>query len=280
MSIDAIEDLSNDHYKFFQRFLENTCGIVLGEGKHYLVKNRLHEVLRKLNLPSYSALVNLLQQDGLTNKHVKELVVDAMTTNETYWFRDDTQFEELKTKIFPELFKLRPSGIRIWSAACSSGQEPYTISICVEELSRKGTVGNVQILGTDISEAVIREANKAIYSDLAILRGLDVNAKNSYFLNTQEGGLTLRPEITRRVRFQQFNLLNTFVTLGRFDIIFCRNVLIYFSESVKADILKRMAASLNPGGYLFLSSTESMPADLNLFESIRGSRVRYFRKIS
>ena len=81
MSIDAIEDLSNDHYKFFQRFLENTCGIVLGEGKHYLVKNRLHEVLRKLNLPSYSALVNLLQQDSFTNKHVKELVVDAMTTN-------------------------------------------------------------------------------------------------------------------------------------------------------------------------------------------------------
>ncbi len=270
---------AND-YKVIQYFLNQSCGIVLGENKQYLVKNRLTRLLARLELNSFSELASQLQTNNSIALSTKTAVVDAMTTNETFWFRDDSQFIVLKDNIFPEIFERKSGSIKIWSAACSSGQEPYTISICAEDaIKRSKSSRNVQIIGTDISETILREAKKAVYSDLALSRGLDIQSKGRFFHKTHEG-YQLNAEITNKVRFQPFNLLKSFSVLGRFDIIFCRNVLIYFSDEVKRDILSRMANSLETGGYLFLSSTESMPASIKEFQAVRKGRACYFKKIS
>jgi len=273
-------DITPNDYRVIQQFLSQSCGIVLGESKQYLVKNRLSGLLNKFDLVSFSELSASIQTSSLAAIKIKAAVVDAMTTNETFWFRDDMQFEELKDKIFPEIFKQKAGTIKVWSAACSSGQEPYTISMCAEDVSlQAGKNRNVQIIGTDISESILMEAKQAVYSELALSRGLDIQTRNRFFHKAHDG-YKLNPEITRKVRFQQFNLLKPFSVLGRFDVIFCRNVLIYFSDEVKRDILARMANSLEPGGYIFLSSTESMPSSISEFAPVRDGRVRYFKKNS
>lgn len=272
--------MTSNEYKTIQAFLSQSCGIVLGESKQYLVKNRLSGLLLKFDLASFSELTSIIQTNSLSAGKIREAVVDAMTTNETFWFRDDTQFIELRNKILPEIFARKAGTVKIWSAACSSGQEPYTISMCAEDIARQSTKNrSVQIIGTDISETILAEAKRAVYSDMALSRGLDEQSRDRFFQKTYDG-YKLNPELTRRVRFQQFNLLKPFSVLGRFDVIFCRNVLIYFSEEVKRDILTRMADSLEPGGVMFLSSTESMPVGIKEFESVRGEKVRYFKKVS
>jgi len=272
--------MTANEYKVIQSFLNQSCGIVLSDSKQYLVKNRLSGLLAKFDLASFSELASALQANSSLVTKLKVSVVDAMTTNETFWFRDDMQFSELKEKIFPELFSKKTGTVKVWSAACSSGQEPYTISMCADDAMRKsGKNHNVQIIGTDISETILQEAKAATYSELALSRGLDAQTKAQMFQKTHDG-YKLNADIVRKVRFQQFNLLKPFSVLGRFDVIFCRNVLIYFSDEVKRDILSRMALSLEPGGYIFLSSTEAMPINIKEFESVRGRRARYFRKVS
>jgi len=269
-----------NEYKIIQNFLSQSCGIVLGESKQYLVKNRLTGLLLKFDLASFSELANALQGHSALTMKLKSAVVDAMTTNETFWFRDDMQFVELKEKILPEIFEKKSGTVKIWSAACSSGQEPYTISMCAEDANAKiGKSRQVQVIGTDISETILLEAKAAVYSELALSRGLDIQTKSRFFQKAHDG-YKLNSNITRNVRFQQFNLLKPFSVLGRFDIIFCRNVLIYFSDEVKQDILSRMVKSLEPGGYIFLSSTEAMPNNIKELEPVRGGRVRYFKKVS
>lgn len=275
-------DLSFQEYHQFQVFLSHSCGIILGDNKQYLVKNRLMNLLQEFDFKSFGELLRVLDDTSTLARRLKIRVIDAMTTNETFWFRDDMQFVELKENVLPNLIKKKGASIRIWSAACSSGQEAYSISICVEEVQRRNTLvagRNVQLIGTDISETVLDEARTAVYSEMALSRGLDQATRARYFQQTHEG-YKLTANVAQRVRFQQFNLLKPFSVLGRFDVIFCRNVLIYFSEQVKKDILTRMAGSLEPDGLIFLSSTESMPASLAEFELVRGAQARYFKKKS
>ncbi|MCK4841789.1 MAG: protein-glutamate O-methyltransferase CheR [Methylococcales bacterium] len=272
------KEMEANEYKMIQSFLSQSCGIVLGDSKQYLVKNRLAGLLQTFDLASFAELAVALQAKSAAYTKIKNAVVDAMTTNETFWFRDDMQFSELKDRVFPEIFEKKLGTIKVWSAACSSGQEPYTISMCAEDANKKmGQTRNVQIIGTDISETILLEAKDAVYTEMALARGLDSETKKRFFQKTH-GGYKLNNEITRKVRFQQFNLLKPFSVLGRFDIIFCRNVLIYFSDEVKRDILSRMESSLEPGGYIFLSSTESMPVSVKGLEAVRGRRVHYFKK--
>ncbi len=270
-------DLSSNDYQLIQSFLSQSCGIILGENKEYLVKNRLSSLLTSMEFNCFSELVSALNQHHLKHAKVKSAVIDAMTTNETFWFRDDSQFVELKQTLLPELFQNKAGTIKIWSAACSSGQEPYTISICVEDVCQQSKKQkNVEIIGTDISETILNHAKTAVYNDMSLSRGLDDKSRKNYFRKVH-GGYQLNTEITHRVRFQQFNLLKPYSVLGKFNIIFCRNVLIYFSEQVKKDIINRMADALEPGGCLFLSSTESMPMDIDRFEKVRAGRVQYFK---
>lgn len=273
-------DVTAADYRFLQQFLLEHCGIMLGESKQYLVKNRLASIMREFELPSISELVMQLQRAHPSAQRLKNRVIDAMTTNETFWFRDEAQFEELKHTVLPELFRRKTATLRIWSAACSSGQEPYSISMCVEELTMRKSLWpnrSVQIIGTDISETMLAEAERAVYSSSALARGLTPELKQRYFHGVANG-FQLDKAITQRVRFQNFNLLKPFNVLGRFDVVFCRNVLIYFSHELKVDILRRMAQVMENGGYLFLSSTETLPAGVTEFELVRGSHARYYRK--
>lgn len=272
-------ELSDTHFRLIAEFLSLNCGIVLSANKQYLVRNRLLSLLGKLDLNSFADLAVALQSSSPANSKLKAAVIDAMTTNETYWFREEKQFQVLKEQIFPEMFTQKNGTIKIWSAACSSGQEPYSISISALEAAQcTGRHKPVQIIGTDISETVINEAKNAVYSEITLSRGITPAIQARYF-QKDFAGHRLNTEASQQVRFQQFNLLKPFTALGRFDIIFCRNVLIYFSEQVKRDILFRMADSLEPGGYLFLSSTEAMPEDISAFQAIYAKGTSYFKKV-
>lgn len=250
-------------YAAFQVFLEQSCGIVLGAGKEYLVTSRLNNILREQNFPGYGDLIKTLQ-----NRHahqpLRAQVIDAMTTNETFWFRDIAHFKILSEKIYPDFANRR---LKVWSAACSSGQEPYSISMNVADYKagRPGDRFEADIVATDISKTILEEARNGYYCGLSASRGVDQASVNKYF-NKQGGCIEVKPEIRQRVNFRELNLTQSYAALGRFDVIFCRNVLIYFSAEMKFDIIQRLSQALNPGGYLLLGSTEAPPGLKDFFD--------------
>lgn len=263
------QSISARDYDSFRQFLEEACGIVLGENKQYLVASRLNRLLRELEIESVGELINRVEKKS--NSQLRERIIDAMTTNETFWFRDNHPYALLKDLLLPELAKNKPSQVKIWSAASSSGQEPYSISMIVQEYlqSRPGSLpNNFQIVGTDISPTMLESAKQGEYDSLALSRGLSPERKKRFF--SQNGDVwQVKDEIRKRVRFQELNLMNNYNSLGKFDIVFCRNVLIYFSAELKRDILRRIAQVLSPGGHLFLGSTETIASYSDDFETVR-----------
>ena len=263
-------------YQEFQQFLQQACGILLGSGKEYLVTSRLNGLIAETGADGLGGLLARLKNPAMRGLKVR--VIDAMTTNETFWFRDVGHFNLLKEKILPDLEKQPGGAIRIWSAACSSGQEPYNLSMTVEESAgstRSGYKRQVEILATDISTRMLEQARVGVYCGVATDRGLSPEQSRRFFLPKQDC-LEVRPEIRRRVHFRELNLTSGYEGLGRFDIIFCRNVLIYFSNDLKRDIVNRMARALNPGGYLFLGSTESINQLSDRFEmQVGGGCISY-----
>jgi chemotaxis protein methyltransferase CheR len=261
--------ISASEYEEFRTFLEQACGIVLGDNKHYLITSRLGRLIREFELTDFSGLMKRLRTEPRSK--LREHIIDAMTTNETLWFRDNYPFEILKHAILPEISQKRQMQLRIWSAASSSGQEAYSTSITIQEYlaGKPGSLPNtIQIVGTDISPTMLRAANTAIYDRLSLGRGLSEERKKQFFTEKDEVW-EVKPEIRRRVSFKELNLLNSFAGLGKFDIVFCRNVLIYFSSDLKSDILNRIAQCINPGGYLFLGGSESPTSYSNAFEMVR-----------
>jgi len=263
------QSISARDYDSFRQFLEEACGIVLGDNKQYLVASRLNRLLKELDLSAVGELIEQLKKQPRSG--LRERIIDAMTTNETFWFRDNHPYELLKDLILPELAKKRPSQLKVWSAASSSGQEPYSISMILQEYlqARPGSLANnFQIVGTDISPTMLEMCRSGIYDALALSRGLSPERKKRFF--QQEGDLwRVKDEIRNRVRFAELNLMKSYVSLGKFDIVFCRNVLIYFSADLKRDILRRIAKTLAPGGYLFLGSTETIASYSDDFETVR-----------
>ena len=274
----AANTLQPQSYEEFRRFLETSCGLVLGENKHYLVTSRLSRLMAEYSVASVDELLSLLKAG--TRRGLRERVIEAMTTNETSWFRDIFPYEILANTILPDLAKRGTGPLRIWSAASSSGQEAYSISMSVSEfmMSRPGMLTrDVQIVGTDISSAILKEAREGIYDDLAIVRGLSQERKSRFF--TRKGDKwQVKPEVSRRTTFREFNLLDSYALLGRFDVVFCRNVLIYFSAEAKKEITTRIAQALNSGGYLFLGASESMAHYADHFEMIRCNPGVVYRK--
>ena len=252
-----------EDYRAFQAFLEEASGIVLGPGKEYLVTSRLTRLIREYGFGALGEMIRALQ--GGANPRLRNDVIDAMTTNETFWFRDPPHFRILTEEILPAA---KSGRMRIWSAACSSGQEPYSLSMAVQDFALRNPgrlAGGVEILGTDIAQSILNEARQGVYCGMAAGRGLSDEQRQRYF--SPEGDcLAVRNEIRQRVLFREFNLTRGFDILGRFDVIFCRNVLIYFSSDMKREILGRMARVLSPGGYLFLGSTESLTGHSTEFE--------------
>lgn len=243
-------------YDAFRRYLEDACGIVLGDNKHYLVTSRLKRVTEEFSYQSLSEMMNALINSN--DLKLREKVVDAMTTNETMWFRDIYPFEILTTELLPDLAK-NNQPVRIWSAASSTGQEAYSISMATSEFQQSNPgklTSNIEIVGTDISQTVVNLAKKGHYDEISVVRGLTPERRDKFFIKAEEEWV-IRPEIMQRTRFMELNLLNNYSLLGKFDIIFCRNVLIYFSSEIKKDILERMAKILKPGGTLILGGSES-----------------------
>ena len=238
--------------------------------------------MRESGAGGLGELVGTLRRER-ANSPLRERVIEAMTTNETFWFRDRHPFSILEETVLPALAERRQRTPRIWSAACSTGQEPYSISMIVQQyLSRRpGTLSDVQIVATDISTAVLDEARAGYYDPMQLARGLPEDMKQRYFRRDKahwEERWQVVDEIRRRVRFTLANLQASYASLGKFDVIFCRNVLIYFSSDSKKDILARMADALNPQGYLFLGASESISQYSDAFDMVRCARGVVYRK--
>jgi len=207
-------------------------------------------------------------------------VIDALTTNETLWFRDKHPFVNLVRKILPDLQK-RKSDIRIWSAACSTGQEPYSIAMAIEwYLHANPSCGlNYKIQATDISPTVLEKCKTAIYDEYALARGLSEKLKQKYFQPEPNDQYSVKEHIRRNIRFSPLNLIQSFSGLGTFDVVFCRNVLIYFPRKVKIEILHRIHTSLATGGYLFVGASEGLFDLSDKFEMIPCDLGIVYRKL-
>ncbi|WP_166251332.1 CheR family methyltransferase [Marinobacter salicampi] len=273
-------EMTLQEYEAFKGFLQEACGILLGENKQYLVKSRLRRILEENRMNSLGELVEHLRRPG-RHGSLREVVIDAMTTNETLWFRDNHPFRILSDQLLPELAErnsLQP--IRFWSAACSTGQEPYSVAMAVDEFRRQkpGKLkGEVKIVATDISKSVLEVARRGEYEMLAIGRGLSPERQKNFFTMSSAGSWQIRPQIKSMVEFKELNLLERYM-LGKFDVILCRNVLIYFSAELKKDILTRMHAALNPGGYLILGASESLNGLPHLYDMVQCRPGIIYRK--
>jgi chemotaxis protein methyltransferase CheR len=262
-------DISPVDYAKFSAFLEEESGITLGENKGYLIRSRLSAIMQDCAVRTVGELVDKLERTGSQRLRIR--VIDAMTTNETLWFRDGKPFAFLENIVLPHFAAQglsRP--LKAWSAACSSGQEPYSIAITFREYQTKNPgrlPHGIDILATDISPSMLEYARAGEYDGLGIVRGLNPERQQLYF---QKDGnrLNIKPDITKYVRFRELNLLGDYSLLGDFDVVFLRNVLIYFSHENKKQILQRARRRINAGGYLFLGGSEPMGNYSDEFEMV------------
>ncbi len=263
-------DITPDEFKVISQYILDVSGISIGEGKEYLVESRLHPIMQEMECASFSELYHKTKVD--TNKLIEKKIIDAITTNETYFFRDIFPFEVLQHKIIPDVIdkkssssnSLLPITIRIWCAASSTGQEVYSIAIILKELLTTAPGVNLQLIGTDISNIAISQASYGKYNKFEITRGLTQKQIVKYF--DQDGDYwRIKDEIRSMVVFKRMNLLKPFVGIGPFDIIFCRNVAIYFTPKERLKLFTKLAGILESNGYLFIGSTESLTNDTDLF---------------
>ena len=257
-------------FKDFRDFLQEFAGIDLGDNKQYLVASRVRRILTDHNCASLHDLTSMIKRPS--QSPLRQIVIDAMTTNETFWFRDNYPYEYFRDSLLPEIVKKNGSGrTRIWSAACSSGQEPYSISMIIEEfLSASSGVRDipVEIVGTDLSSEILDAARKGIYDRLSIVRGLSDARLRNFFEPQPNDKWMVKSQVKKRINYRPLNLKDSYVSLGKFDIVFCRNVLIYFSQDLKMDIIRRIHGTLKPGGYLFLGASEGLTNAKDIFEMV------------
>nr|WP_249816988.1 MULTISPECIES: protein-glutamate O-methyltransferase CheR [unclassified Bradyrhizobium] len=249
-----------------RKFLKERSGLDLSADKQYLVESRLLPLARKSSLSGIADLVLKIRNgDG----RLATDVVEAMTTNETFFFRDKIPFDHLRETIIPGLVERRAArrSLRIWSAASSTGQEPYSIAMCLKDMGAALAGWRIEIVATDLSQEVLEKSKAGIYSQFEVQRGLPIQLLVKHF--TQVGDVwQLNPDIRSMVQFRQLNLLQDFSHLGTFDVIFCRNVLIYFDQDTKAVIFERMAKGMAADGTLLLGAAESVIGISDAFRPI------------
>jgi chemotaxis protein methyltransferase CheR len=243
-------------YDFLRKMLKERSGLDLSADKQYLVESRLIPLARRAGVPGIAELVQKMKAGAET---LISEVVEAMTTNETFFFRDKIPFDHLREAVLPALLKARANrrSLRIWSAACSTGQEPYSIAMCLKEKAQELTGWRIEIVATDLSQEVLEKAKSGIYSQFEVQRGLPVQLLVKYFTQIGEHW-QISSEIRSMVQHRQLNLLQDFSHLGKFDVIFCRNVLIYFDQDTKAGIFARLARALEPDGMVLLGAAETV----------------------
>jgi chemotaxis protein methyltransferase CheR len=261
-------------YEYLRRFLKERSGLALSGDKQYLVESRLLPVARRVGASGLSELIEKMKAaDG---EDLAVDVVEAMMTNESLFFRDKIPFEHFRETIMPALLNARASQrrIRIWCAAASGGQEPYSLAMALKEMGSLLAGWRIEILATDLSQEVLEKAKAGIYSQFEVQRGLPIQMLVKYF--TQIGEMwQIAPEIRSMIQYRPFNLLHDFGQFGRFDVVFCRNVLIYFDQPTKIGVLDRMAKVIEPDGYLVMGAAETVIGLTTSFKPIADKRALY-----
>ena len=261
-------------YDYLRKLLKERSGLVLSADNQYLVESRLLPLARKIGVSHLSDLVAKLKAPGSERLIVD--VVEAMTTNESFFYRDKIPFDHFREFMIPSLLKARAAQrrIRIWCAAASTGQEPYSISMILKEMAAQVAGWRIEIIATDLSNEVLEKARAGLYSQFEVQRGLPIQMLMKYF--TQAGETwQISPEIKAMVQYRPLNLLSDFGHLGSFDIIFCRNVLIYFDQPTKVDVLERLARLTESGGFLVLGAAETVVGLTDAFKPLAERRGLY-----
>lgn len=261
-------------FEFIAKLLYQRSGLVITQEKAYLLESRLNPVARKWDLDDVDALIGALRKGG--DQQLMVDVTEAMTTNESFFFRDNRPFDQFKDMVLPHMLEGRAARkkIRIWSAACSSGQEPYTLAMILKEEAARLAGWTVEIIATDLSTEILSKAKDGLYSQFEVQRGLPITLLMKYF--TQEGDKwRISDEIRNMVTYKPFNLLDDPAALGNFDVVFCRNVLIYFDQETKGKVLDRIAKIMPADGFLYLGGAETVLGISDSFEVVPGQRGVY-----
>jgi chemotaxis protein methyltransferase CheR len=261
-------------YDYLRKLLKDRSGLVLSADKQYLVESRLLPVARRIGAPHLSDLVAKLKAPGAEPLIVE--VVEAMTTNESFFYRDKIPFEHFRDLMVPNLIKARAvqRRIRIWCAAASTGQEPYSLAMILKEMAAQLAGWRTEIVATDLSNEVLEKARAGVYSQFEVQRGLPIQMLMKYF--TQAGETwKIAPEIKAMVQFRPLNLLADFGNLGTFDVVFCRNVLIYFDQPTKIGVMERLARITEADGYLVLGAAETVVGLTDVFKPFADRRGLY-----
>lgn len=262
-------------FDYLRQLLRQRSGLVLSAEKQYLAESRLLPVARKHGLASLAELVERLKAAAFAAPIGVE-VVEAMTTNESFFFRDKIPFEHFRDTIMPALMaaRAREKRIRIWCAACATGQEPYSLAMSLKTIGPSLAGWKVEIVATDISHEVLAKAKAGIYNQFEVQRGLPIQSLVKFFAQVGEAWQVV-PEIRGMVQFRQLNLLNDFSGLGTFDLVFCRNVLIYFDHDIKVDVLNRLARQMPPDSFLILGAAETVVGLTEAFKPMPERRGLY-----
>ncbi len=273
--------ISQDELKLLSRYIYDLSGICLDQSKAYLLETRLKALMQQTGAISYHDLHHKAKTDY--TGALERKIVDAICTQETMFFRDNSPFTLLKNTILPELIARKksrasffPPTIRIWSAACSTGQELYSIAIVIKELQLNPTQFNTQLIGTDISESAIARAEAGEYSQITVERGLPKDKLDKYLVK-KGSNWKIRDDIRVMCRFQKHNLMHSFIGLGQFDIVFCRNVAIYFKLKDKITLFNKLADVLEPSGYLIIGSSESVAGVSSRFKPVIRSNMIFYQ---
>jgi chemotaxis protein methyltransferase CheR len=277
-----VTPVSQDELRAWSRYVYAVCGIHLDDSKGYLIETRLGPLLRETGSATFSELHYKVKAD--TSLVLRRKVVDAITTGETSFFRDTSPFDLLKHKVIPDLIDRRrkalgsgrPVPIRIWSAACSSGQEVYSIAIVLKELLGSFQGYDIRVLGTDISDKAVASASYGHYNKMELERGMPSDKIHAYF-SAVNGAWKVRDDIRALVSFRTLNLLEPLAFPVRHDIVFCRNVAIYFTEPDRARLFENLGRVLAPDGFLIIGSTESLTGLCPQFEARRYLRSVYYQ---
>lgn len=274
--------LTQQEFDLWAKYIYHLTGIALSQEKAYLIESRLHGLLQEYACPSFSHLYSRVCQE--TSRSLQNAIIDRITTQETFFFRNEAPFDVFKYKILPDLIdsrektpsKTEPIPIRIWSAGCSTGQEVYSIAISLHEMLGSSQEYKLRILGTDISDAVLARASAGVYTSFEIERGFNESRLAAY-VHQEKNKWRICDQIRSMVSFKRHNLFHPFSHLGVFDIIFCRNVAIYFSRQDKKQFFSRLAKVLAADGYLILGSSESLTGIAPQFTPRRYLRAVYYQ---
>ncbi len=266
--------MTPEDFDFISKLLRARSGLVLTQDKAYLLESRLMPIARKNELQSVDDLIGKMRRSNDDALLVE--VTEAMTTNESFFFRDQKPFDMFRDEILPDLIERRATSrsFRIWCAAASSGQEPFTLSMILKEAAAKLAGWRHDIVGTDISHDILAKAASGKYTQFEVQRGLPIQLLIKYFEKIEDQW-QIKPEIRQMVSYKYFNLLDDLKSLGTFDIVFCRNVLIYFDQPTKSKVLDGVANMMPPDGLLFLGGAETVLGITDRFRPVKGKRGVY-----